>query len=136
MTPVKYVVLSEVAPTTYLAGSGNATFSITNMRAPCRFYLLTGGAQFPDVLAQSPELSMENVNTPTGVHIALPGKVSADKQQGATVRVSWVTLDARSPVVKYGDEVWVEVYKKKIVCVCACVCVCVYFCLFFLFQLL
>ena len=190
--PIKFFILSDIAPKTYKAGNGSVIFRITNMRTSCRFYILTGGAQFPDVLGYSNAIAFDNANVPTGVHLALPYKHSVkkgnavsvasnnvsnnnnnnvlkrsarravtgavraaarkrvkataaatdvrvrDDEERAFIRVSWTTLNASKPTVKYGDAVglcvcvcvYVCVYVACVcaLCVCLCVCVCVCVC--------
>lgn len=92
-TPVKFRWLDD------LNSTGSFRFYVQNIREDCRFYLLSGGAQFALIEAVSNVMTNTNPNYPNGVRLSLPTTAKTP-----SMRVTWTTANAASPVVRYGTK--------------------------------
>lgn len=99
VAPLKFRWLSTADNFNATPSSGSMLFYVMNLRADCKFVLFSGGAQFPLIEAESNTVQVVDYNLPSSVRLSLPTSDGAP-----AMRVSWSTLNASQPVVKYGLE--------------------------------
>jgi acid phosphatase type 7 len=88
--------------------NGTVTFNVINQRLPVFFIYVHGSAQYPESLARSQNIEIDNPRVPQGGHLSL---VRSDPTK---MRLQWSSFATTDPHVKYGSTP--KKYTKRTEC--------------------
>lgn len=99
-SPIKYMKIT--VSKTWDKGYGKFSMHMNNMRADCKFTLVTGTTGYILAVGSSNTFTFSDFNVPMGIHVAIPTPSGAAGT--VSMRVSWNTLNAAKPILRFGSS--------------------------------